>query len=134
MGNEKNFENKVKRFLQSEGIYPLGTSLQKMNNLLPYGYYEKRWGSKFTKSGLPDLSISVKGRTVEVEIKAENGKPSELQKFMILQMRTARTIAIILYPDDFEDFKNLIKYVKGTASYDTIHNRFENLFERGFDE
>lgn len=134
MAAEKTFENKVKRFLQSEGIYPLGTPQQKMNNLLPYGYYEKRWGSKFTKSGLPDLSISVKGRTVEVEIKAENGKPSELQKFMILQMRTARTIAIILYPDDFEDFKNLIKYVKGTASYDTIHNRFENLFERGFDE
>ena len=79
MASEKLFENKVKRYLESKGIYALGTP--KQNITVPViGYYEKRWGGgQFTKSGLPDLHCVVNGISVESELKAPNGKPSELQ-------------------------------------------------------
>lgn len=79
MAQEKSFENKVKRYLESNGIYPFGTPTQ--NITVPViGYYEKRWGGgQFTKSGLPDLHITVCGQSIESELKAPNGKPSVLQ-------------------------------------------------------
>ena len=132
MAAEKLFENKVKRFLQSEGIYPLGTPANKMN-VAPCGYYEKRWGSKFTKSGLPDLSISIMTRSLEVELKADKGRASELQKFMLRQIGDTGVIAIILYPDGFEEFKTLITYIKN-GCYDDVPQRFKNLLERGLKE
>ena len=49
----------------------------------PIGYYEKRWGSKMTTSGLPDMHIVINGWSFEVEIKAPNGRASELQKHII---------------------------------------------------
>ena len=110
---EKQFENKVKRFLESEGIYPLGCPKQDMT-IKPCGYWEKRWGGgKFTKAGLPDMHIVVCGISVEVELKAPNGRPSELQKKMIEQIKNSGGIAEIIYPKDFESFKILIKNLKG---------------------
>ena len=44
------------------------------------GYYEKRWGGgQFTKSGLPDMHVVLHSTSIEAEIKAPTGKPSELQ-------------------------------------------------------
>lgn len=108
MAGEKIFENKVKRFLESCGIYPLGTPKQKMIYGEPRGYYEKRWGGAFVKSGLPDLSICVYGFTVEVELKAEHGHPSEIQKFMLRQIRESKSFGVLLYPKDFDMFKIFI--------------------------
>lgn len=108
MAEEKNFENRVKRFLESVGIYSLGTPPDKMK-VEPVGYWEKRWGGGiYTKSGLPDMHVSVKGTDVEVELKAENGIVSELQKFVIMQMTNCGTIALILHPSEFGYFKKLI--------------------------
>lgn len=132
MADEKRFENKIKRFLQSEGIYALGTAADRMDHS-PCGYYEKRWGSKFSKSGLPDISISIMTHSLEVEIKAENGKPSELQKVMIRQMQSAGTAALVLYPDDFEEFKTLIQYIKN-GCYNDIPKRFTTLLGRGLNK
>ena len=109
MGVEKLFENKIKRYLVSKGIYPLGTPKDKMP-LKPTGYYEKRWGGgTYTKSGLPDLHIVVNGYNIDVEIKSPNGKPSELQLFMIDQINDCGSTAILLYPKDFEKFKKIIE-------------------------
>lgn len=109
MAAEKNFENKLKRWLESEGIYPLGTPRQKMT-AVPIGYYEKRWGGgQFTKSGLPDMHIVVNGKSIDVELKAPNGRPSELQKFIIQQINEAGGLARVAYPKDFEELKQLIK-------------------------
>ena len=95
---EKNFEEKVKRYLRSIGVYPLGTPPDKMI-ARPIGYYEKRWGGgTFTKSGLPDLHIVINGMSVDVELKAQNGRPSALQKIMIKQKRNAGGFACVLYP------------------------------------
>ncbi len=107
MSREKLFENQIKKYLQSVGVYPLGTPRYKMM-ISPVGYYEKRHGSVFTKSGLPDMHICIRGKSIEAEIKAENGKPSELQLFMIEQINDAGGRAVLVYPRDFGMFKNLI--------------------------
>ena len=96
MGAEKNFENKIKKFLEEEGCW-----------------YIKYWaGSAFTKSGVPDLLICCNGFFVAVEVKAPKGKPSELQLYNIEQIQKAGGYACVLYPKDFEDFKEFIKAVK----------------------
>lgn len=108
MAGEKNFENQIKRYLQSVGVYPLGTPRCKMS-VSPVGYYEKRHGSVFTKSGLPDMHICINGQSIEVEIKAEKGVLSELQKFMIEQINDAGGCALVVYPRHFEQFKKLVE-------------------------
>ena len=61
MAEEKNFENRLKSWLESEGVYALGTPRDKMP-VPPCGYYEKRWGGgRYVKSGLPDMRIVVNG-------------------------------------------------------------------------
>lgn len=111
MASEKNFENRVKKWLQGLGIYPLGTAKDKMP-VPPIGYYEKRWGGGYSKAGLPDMHIVVNGISLDVELKASNGKPSELQKHNIRQINDSGSIAMILYPEGFEEFKSIVKGVK----------------------
>ena len=108
MAAEKMFENKIKRYLESIGVYPFGTPNQKMH-VKPIGYYEKRWGGgSFTKNGLPDMHIVVRGMSIDLEIKAQNGKPSELQKFMISQIKDAGGLAFIVYPSGWNDLKRIL--------------------------
>ena len=112
MAAEKQFEEKVKRYLKSIGVYPLGTPADKMT-VPPIGYYEKRWGGgTFTKSGLPDMHIVVNGMSVDVELKAQNGRPSELQKIIIKQIRAAGGFAFVLYPSGYLDFVKFITDLK----------------------
>lgn len=73
----------------------------------------KRWGgSKYLKSGMPDMHIVVNNISIEVELKAPNGKPSELQIQKLNQINTAGCIGFVLYPKDFDKFKNLILNIK----------------------
>ncbi len=111
MAAEKNFETQVKRWLESEGIYPLGTEQQKIT-VTPCGYWEKRWGGGYSKAGLPDMHIVVNGINIDAELKASNGRPSELQKHNIKQINSSGSIAMILYPEGFEEFKSMVKGVK----------------------
>ena len=108
MGKEKLFENQIKKYLQSVGVYPLGTPRCKMM-VSPVGYYEKRHGGFFTKKGLPDMHICINGQSIEAEIKADNGEPDELQLFMIEQINDSKGCALVVYPRHFEQFKSLIK-------------------------
>ena len=110
MAAEKNFENRVKKWLQSLGIYPIGYAADKMT-VHPIGYYEKRWGGGYSKSGLPDMHIVVNSISIDVELKASNGKPSELQKHNIRQINQAGSIAVLLYPEGFEDFQKIVEGV-----------------------
>lgn len=112
MAQEKRFENKIKKFLEDNGIYALGTPKHKMK-VPPIGYWEKRWGgSVYVKRGLPDLHIVINKINIDVEVKADNGEPSDLQEFMINQIKESGGIALILYPKDFEYFKNLVRELK----------------------
>ena len=68
----------------------------------------KFFANAYTRSGVPDLLVCCNGRFVAIEVKAENGRPSELQLHNIEEIKKAGGIAIVLYPKDFEMFKNLI--------------------------
>ena len=112
---EKSFENKLKRWLESQGIYPLGTPKQDMP-VPPCGYWEKRWGGgKFVKSGMPDMHIVVKCISLEVELKAPNGKLSDIQKQKLDQIADSQCMSMVLYPDDFPKFQKLIQVIKTNA-------------------
>lgn len=112
MAAEKSFEERLKDWLESEGIYALGTEQQKMTTT-PCGYWEKRWGGgKYIKAGMPDMHIVVNGISIEAELKAPHGRPSELQKQKLNQIDDAGCIAVVLFPKDYEKFKKLILFIK----------------------
>lgn len=91
MAAEKNFENKVKRYLKEKGCWTL-----------------KTWSNGVQRSGVPDLLICCNGYFLGVELKAPNGKPSELQIYNIDEIVRAGGFGLTLYPDQFEQFKELI--------------------------
>lgn len=93
MGTEKKFENEIKAFLDT----------------LPNTWYFKHWAGPYSKVGIPDIIACVNGRFIAIEVKAPHGKPSELQKRTISLIESAKGIAHILYPKDFESFKKDIR-------------------------
>ena len=92
MAAEKNFENKIKKFLKDNGCWFL-----------------KYWaGAEYTKSGIPDILACVNGYFVGIEVKAPNGKPSELQLYNLREIEKAGGYGILLYPKQWDDFKKFI--------------------------
>ena len=74
-------------------------------------WFSKLWGGGFQKSGIPDLICCVNGVMLAVEVKASNGRPSELQKLNISRINKSNGIGVFLYPEGFDEFKNLVKEV-----------------------
>lgn len=91
MASEKQFENKIRQYLKYKGCWIL-----------------KTWSNGIQRDGVPDLLVCCNGLFIGVELKAPKGKPSELQLWNIDQIRKAGGIAIVLYPDQFEQFKHMI--------------------------
>ena len=58
------------------------------------------------------MHIVVNAVNLDVELKASTGRPTELQKQKVVQINQAGSIAMILYPEGFEQFKEIIKGVK----------------------
>lgn len=111
MASEKNFENRLKKWLESEGIYAAGTAQDK--KIVPEcGWYFKVWGGGYQKSGIPDMIICVNGFFIAAELKGESGKPSELQKKNTVAINNSNGIGTILYPEGFDQFKSIVKGVK----------------------
>lgn len=54
----------------------------------------------------------VNGYFVGIEVKAQQGKPSELQLYNIEKIRNAGGFAFVLYPSAFPKFKEFIKNLK----------------------
>lgn len=92
MAQEKNFENKIKGFLKEQGAY-----------------FVKFFANNYTKKGVPDILTCINGYFVGIEVKAQNGHPSELQLYNIEQIRKADGFAFVLYPSGYEQFKEFIK-------------------------
>lgn len=96
MAAEKQFENKIKAYLKNKGAW-----------------FIKYWGGGgFTKAGIPDILCCYKGRFIAIEVKAPNGKASELQLFNLKKIEEAGGKAFLLYPKDFEDFKKWMEELK----------------------
>ncbi len=92
MAQEKNFENKIKQHLKNEGCW-----------------YVKYFANRMTRTGVPDILACVNGYFVAIEVKADKGKPSELQLWNREQIRKANGIAIVAYPNQWEELKLLIE-------------------------
>ena len=93
MAREKNFENRIKKYLKDNKCW-----------------FIKYWaGAAFTKTGIPDLLICCNGYFVAVEVKAPNGTASELQQYNLRKINEACGIGIVLYPDQFDDFKYMMQ-------------------------
>lgn len=110
MAAEKQFEKKVERFLQSNGIYQAGTPADKMD-AEQIGWFTKIWGGGYQKSGIPDLILCVNGFFLSVELKAPTGRASDLQKMNTARINRSNGIGIILFPDGFDEFKKIVKGV-----------------------
>lgn len=88
MAQEKSFENKIKAYLKEIDAY-----------------FIKTHGDRFSRVGTPDIIACVNGHFVAVEVKAANGKPSDLQLYHIKEIKESGGYGIILYPKDFDSFK-----------------------------
>lgn len=108
---EKQFENKIKDFLKS----------------LPKTWFFKYWAGPMSKAGIPDIIACVAGTFVGIEVKAPNGKPSELQKRNIRLIRECGGVAYILYPKDFLQFKKDIYKLLNINSSCIGCNELKNL-------
>ena len=95
MAEEKSFENKIKEYLK-----------------IKEAWYLKYWaGARYTKEGIPDIMACIDGKFYGIEIKATTGRPTLLQIVNLKKVRAAGGIGILLYPEDFEYFK---EFVDGT--------------------
>jgi hypothetical protein len=113
MGEEKNFENKVKKFLAANDAFVL-----------------KYWGgATYTKSGIPDLLVCFNGWFLGIELKASSGKPSELQLYQLRKIKDAGGIAMILYPKHIEQFKKFIEQLKQGENPTNLYGVYPFLTE-----
>ena len=110
MGAEKQFENKVKAYLKSKGCWVL-----------------KTWSNGIQREGVPDLLVCCNGYFLGIELKAETGHPTRLQVWNVNQIRKAGGVAIVLYPDKFEELQQLIEQLLS-------NNPFASYMQRTFDE
>lgn len=109
MAEEKRFEEKVKKFLIERGFYNV-----------------KFFANSYTRAGVPDILACVNGRFVGIEVKAENGRASELQLYNRRKIREAGGICVVLYPSQFEQFKRLILQIET--------GNFQNYMQYEFDK
>lgn len=89
---EKRFENKIKKYIEELG-----------------GYQVKQFGCAYTKAGTPDLLCCINGYFVAIEVKAQNGKPSPLQLKNLRDIDDANGLAILAYPDKWQELKALLE-------------------------
>lgn len=89
---EKSFENEIKKYLKERGHY-----------------YVKYFANAYTKRGIPDILACVNGRFVAIEVKATDGRSTELQEWNIHAIQESHGIAMVLYPHQMDEFKKIIE-------------------------
>lgn len=94
MTKEKIFENKVKAYLSTKGIY-----------------FVKFFANRMTRIGVPDILSCINGKFVGIEVKSENGKPSYMQCRNISLIQQNDGFAIVLYPEDFRTFCKMVEAI-----------------------
>ena len=116
MASEKNFENRIKKYLEEKGAY-----------------FIKYWaGAAYTKSGIPDILACVNGYFLGIEVKAPNGRPSPLQIHNLKKIDEAGGYGILLYPKDYENFKEFVERLmfdiadKEFPHYEILKGRWSN--------
>ena len=95
MAEEKRFEQKIKNFLKSQNCY-----------------YVKYFGCGFSRAGVPDILACVNGHFLAIEVKAERGRVSELQRINIEHINNCGGVALVVKPSNFEELKQIIFKLK----------------------
>ena len=112
MAGEKNFENRLKRWLDSEGVW-----------------HVKFFANRNTRSGVPDILACVAGTFVGIEVKGPKGKPSPLQIYHCGKIAESGGIAVVVWPDDFDRLKELVGRLKeGDGKADVQDLIFEGRY------
>lgn len=91
MAAEKNFENKIKRWLTDHDCF-----------------FVKFFANGYTRRGVPDILASVNGWFVGVEVKADHGTPSDLQLESIQEIRNSGGYAWVVYPSGWNQLQNIL--------------------------
>lgn len=91
MAGEKNFENKIKRWLTDHDCF-----------------FVKFFANGYTRRGVPDILASVNGWFVGIEVKADHGTPSDLQLESIQEIRNSGGYAWIVYPSGWNELQNIL--------------------------
>lgn len=111
MTPETTFKNKVKKLLQAHGCFAI-----------------KYWGGgSYTKKGIPDLLVCCKGRFIGLELKAPDGKPTDLQLFNLKKIHQAGGMAILLYPKDLNTFLQLLDDLDNKSLYQIFVKQWETI-------
>lgn len=105
MAAEKNFENKIKKYLDKKGCW-----------------FVKFFANAYTSSGIPDILSCINGRFVGIEVKQESGKPSLLQKVHLKNIGEAGGIGVLVYPSGYDDLKDLIDNLYKNRDYKVDFN------------
>lgn len=90
--SEKEFEDKVKKYLKSKNAWFL-----------------KTWGGGMQRSGIPDILACVNGKFFGIELKSDKGVPSELQLWNIANIIKAGGVAGVYAPKDFDLLKREVE-------------------------
>lgn len=120
MAAEKNFENRIKDFLKSKGCW-----------FIKYWSGSSSRGKTFTKEGIPDILCCCNGKFIGIEVKAKNGKPKPLQLWNLRKIEEAGGFGVLLYPDQWELFKNFIDCIQANDA-NMYYN--DSLLKRTRDE
>lgn len=88
---EKCFENKIKKWLAANGCY-----------------YVKFFANGYTRRGVPDILASVHGYFVGIEVKAQNGRPDDLQFENVREIRNSGGFSWIVYPSGWPELKEML--------------------------
>jgi len=95
MAQEKSFENKIKQWLKSNRCY-----------------HVKFFANRMTRVGVPDILASVNGHFVGIEVKAQNGSPSDLQIYNCEKIRESGGFAFIVYPSGWDKLQKFLESLK----------------------
>lgn len=85
MAQEKNFEKKIRNYIESIG-----------------GWSVKFFANGMTQRGIPDLLCCINGKFVAIEVKADNGRPSPLQRWTLNKIVESGGYSILAFPKDWE--------------------------------
>lgn len=80
MAEEKNTENKIKKYLASKGHY----------------HFKVFGGGIFGRAGIPDIICCINGKFVAFEVKSSIGTTSKLQEYHIAQIKKSGGLAFVV--------------------------------------